>query len=95
MQPRHMPALHSIPVSDAPDYRPYSYEHHPYSMQTALPYSQANASSMSLPASFPPDTTHIPQVAVSTEDRINQSPQILDPVRGKFGNPSYDYTSYM
>ncbi|KAK9648229.1 hypothetical protein V6Z96_006284 [Aspergillus fumigatus] len=95
MQPRHMPALHSIPVSDAPDYRPYSYEHHPYSMQTALPYSQANASSMSLPASFPPDTTHIPQVAVSTEDRINQSPQILDPMRGKFGNPSYDYTSYM
>ncbi|GIK07874.1 hypothetical protein Aspvir_003544 [Aspergillus viridinutans] len=95
MQPRHMPALHSIPVSDAPDYRPFSYEHHPYSMQTGIPYSQANASSMSLPASFPPDTTHVPQVAVSTEDRINQSPQILDPLRGKFGNPSYDYAGYM
>jgi hypothetical protein len=95
LQPRHMPALHSIPVSDAPDYRPFSYEHHPYSMQTGIPYSQANASSMSLPASFPPDTTHVHQAAVSAEDRINQSPQLLDPLRGKFGNQSYDYAGYM
>ncbi|KAE8403560.1 hypothetical protein BDV37DRAFT_283618 [Aspergillus pseudonomiae] len=82
-QGRHIPALQSLPVSDAPDYRHYSYSHHPYSMSTAMPYTQANASSMSLPASFPSDTGSASHGSVggSTEDRINNPPQLLDPLR--------------
>ncbi|KAE8148390.1 hypothetical protein BDV25DRAFT_18786 [Aspergillus avenaceus] len=94
---RHMPALQSVPVSDASDYRPYSYSHHPYSMSTAMPYTQANASSMSLPASFPSDTGNVSHgsVGTSTEERINNPPQILDPLRAKFGNQPFEYANYL
>ncbi|KAK1141391.1 hypothetical protein N8T08_009063 [Aspergillus melleus] len=94
---RHMPSLHSIPVSDSSDYRPYSYEHHPYSMNTAIPYSQANASSMSLPASFPPEPSNVGHgtVGSASEDRMANPPQILDPLRAKFGNQPFDYANYI
>ncbi|KAE8338906.1 hypothetical protein BDV24DRAFT_165859 [Aspergillus arachidicola] len=99
MQPhgRHIPALQSLPVSEAPDYRHYSYSHHPYSMSTAMPYTQANASSMSLPASFPSDTGSAPHGSVggSTEDRINNPPQVLDPLRTKFSNQPFEYSNYL
>ncbi|KAL4803935.1 hypothetical protein BDV18DRAFT_33450 [Aspergillus unguis] len=88
---RTMPALQHIPVSEAPDYRSYSYEH-PYSMGTGIPYTSANASSLSLPASFPPETGHV-AVSSSPEDRINQ-PHVLDPLRGKYGQ-GYDYANYL
>ncbi|GAB1209536.1 hypothetical protein APSETT445_008317 [Aspergillus pseudonomiae] len=94
---RHIPALQSLPVSDAPDYRHYSYSHHPYSMSTAMPYTQANASSMSLPASFPSDTGSASHGSVggSTEDRINNPPQLLDPLRTKFSNQPFEYSNYL
>ncbi|GMF78463.1 unnamed protein product [Aspergillus oryzae] len=99
MQPhgRHIPALQSLPVSEAPDYRHYSYSHHPYSMSTAMPYTQANASSMSLPASFPSDTGSASHGSVggSTEDRINNPPQALDPLRTKFSNQPFEYSNYL
>ncbi|KAE8373216.1 hypothetical protein BDV26DRAFT_272596 [Aspergillus bertholletiae] len=99
MQPhgRHIPALQSLPVSDSPDYRHYSYSHHPYSMGTSMPYTQANASSMSLPASFPPDTGSASHGSVggSSEDRINHPPQVLDPLRTKFSNQPFEYSNYL
>ncbi|KKK22526.1 hypothetical protein AOCH_007311, partial [Aspergillus ochraceoroseus] len=88
MQPhgRNMTTLQHIPVSDAPDYRPYSYDNHPYSMNTGISFTQANASSLSLPASFPSET-HISQGPVgSSEERMSNPPHILDPLRAKFGN---------
>ena len=99
MQPhgRHIPALQSLPVSEASDYRHYSYSHNPYSMSTAMPYTQANASSMSLPASFPSDTGSASHGSVggSTEDRINNPPQVLDPLRTKFSNQPFEYSNYL
>ncbi|PWY69850.1 homeobox transcription factor [Aspergillus sclerotioniger CBS 115572] len=94
---RQIPALQSVPVSDAPDYRPYSYDHHPYSMNHAMPYSQSNASSMSLPASFPSDTNNVSQgsVVTSAEDRMNHPPQLLDPLRAKYGGQTFEYANYL
>ncbi|KAB8231063.1 hypothetical protein BDV23DRAFT_174536 [Aspergillus alliaceus] len=92
---RHIPALQSLPVSDAPEYRHYSYSHHPYNMSNTMPYSQANASSMSLPASFPSDTGSASHGSASGEDRINNPPQILDPLRAKFGNQPFEYANYL
>ncbi|KAL3247166.1 hypothetical protein ABHI18_012498 [Aspergillus niger] len=91
---RQMPALQSVPVSDAPDYRSYSYDHHPYGISHAMPYSQANASSMSLPASFPSDTTP-GAVTTSAEDRMNHPPQLIDPARAKFGGQTFEYANYL
>ncbi|PYH97457.1 homeobox transcription factor [Aspergillus ellipticus CBS 707.79] len=95
---RQIPALQSVPVSEAPDYRPYSYDHHPYSMNHAMPYSQANASSMSLPASLPSDSNNVSQgsVVTSAEDRMNHpAPQLIDPLRAKFGNQTFEYANYL
>ncbi|PYI31109.1 hypothetical protein BP00DRAFT_183444 [Aspergillus indologenus CBS 114.80] len=94
---RQIPAMQSIPVSEAPDYRPYSYDHHPYHMNTAMPYSQANASSMSLPASFPSEPSSVSQgpVVSTAEDRINNPPQLIDPLRAKFGNQTFEYANYL
>ncbi|KAL2832409.1 hypothetical protein BDW59DRAFT_157240 [Aspergillus cavernicola] len=98
MQPpgRTMPTLQHIPVSEAPDYRPYSYDHHPYSLNTGIPYTQANASSLSLPASFPSDTGHVSQgpVGSSPDERMNNSPHVMDPMRAKYGQ-GYDYANYL
>lgn len=91
---RQMPALQSVPVSDAPDYRSYSYDHHPYGISHTMPYSQANASSMSLPASFPSDTTP-GAVTTSAEDRMNHPPQLIDPARAKFGGQTFEYANYL
>ncbi|PYH47222.1 homeobox domain-containing protein [Aspergillus saccharolyticus JOP 1030-1] len=99
MQPhgRQIPAMQSIPVSEAPDYRPYSYDHHQYSMNTAMPYSQANASSMSLPASFPSETNNVSQgpVVSTAEDRIHNPPQLIDPLRAKYGTQTFEYANYL
>ncbi|RDW67130.1 homeobox domain-containing protein [Aspergillus mulundensis] len=89
---RSVPAVHHLPVSEAPDYRPYSYEHHPYSIGTGIPYTQANASSLSLPASFPSETGHV-AVSSSPDGRMT-SPQVMDPLRAKYGQ-SYDYANYL
>ncbi|EAU37689.1 predicted protein [Aspergillus terreus NIH2624] len=97
MQPgRHIPALQSLPVSEAAEYRPYSYEHHPYSMNTALPYTQANASSMSLPASFPSDTSNVTHGTTSAADeRMNNPPAVMgDALRAKYG-PQFEYANYL
>lgn len=66
-------------------------------MSTAMPYTQANASSMSLPASFPSDTGSASHGSVggSTEDRINNPPQALDPLRTKFSNQPFEYSNYL
>ncbi|KAA8650072.1 hypothetical protein EYZ11_008747 [Aspergillus tanneri] len=94
---RHMPTIQSIPVSESSDYRPYSYDHHPYSLSATMPFTQANASSMSLPASFPSETSSINHgtVGSSPEDRMPNPPQVLDPLRAKFGNQPFDYTNYL
>ncbi|RAL13665.1 homeobox domain-containing protein [Aspergillus homomorphus CBS 101889] len=94
---RQIPSMQSIPISEAPDYRPYSYDHHPYSMNTAMPYSQANASSMSLPASFPSETNSVSQgpVVSTAEDRINNPPQLIDPLRAKIGTQTFEYANYL
>ncbi|KAL4869356.1 hypothetical protein BDV12DRAFT_83817 [Aspergillus spectabilis] len=98
MQPpgRNMPTLQHLPVSEAPEYRPYSYEHHPYSINTGIPYTQANGSSLSLPASFPSETGHVPQgpVSASPDERMTSSPHVMDPMRAKYGQ-GYEYTSYL
>ncbi|KAF9892352.1 hypothetical protein FE257_002129 [Aspergillus nanangensis] len=97
MHGRHIPALQSIPVSDAPDYRPYSYENHPYGMNTSLPYNQANASSMSLPASFPSDTNNGSHrtASSSSEDRMANPAPAMDPLRAKYGNQTFEYANYL
>ncbi|KAL4877293.1 hypothetical protein BJY04DRAFT_210052 [Aspergillus karnatakaensis] len=98
MQPpaRTMPTLQHLPVSEASEYRPYSYEHHPYSLNTGIPFTQANASSMSLPASFPSETGHVPQgpVSASPDERMANSPHVMDPLRAKYGQ-SYEYANYL
>lgn len=47
-----MNAMQSLPVSAAPDYRAYSYDA-TAPMVAGNPYTQANASNMSLPTSEP------------------------------------------
>lgn len=91
---RHIPSLHSIPVSDPSDYRPFSYDNSPYTMNTTIPFTQANASSISLPASFAPSETPPANVFASTEDRTNQ-PHVLTPLRTKLGNTPFEYASYI
>ncbi|KAL3460534.1 hypothetical protein BJX64DRAFT_182576 [Aspergillus heterothallicus] len=93
---RSLSTLQHLPVSDAPGYRPYSYESHPYGMNAGIPFSQANASSLSLPASFPSDTTHIPQAPASSssDDRMNHASQVMDPLRAKYGQ-GYEYANYL
>ncbi|KAL3475307.1 hypothetical protein BJX99DRAFT_230027 [Aspergillus californicus] len=98
MQPpgRTMPTLQHLPVSEAHEYRPYSYEQHPYSINTSIPYTQANASSLSLPASFPSDTGHVSQAGSSSDDRMNHSPHVMDPMRAKYSQGhGYDYSNYL
>ncbi|RJE27392.1 homeobox transcription factor [Aspergillus sclerotialis] len=96
MQPRsrHMPSLQSVPVSDPNEYRPFTYDNSPYAINTAIPFSQANASSISLPASFAPSDTPQASVYASGEDRLNP-PHILTPLRTKFGNPPFEYAQYL
>ncbi|KAL2803230.1 hypothetical protein BJX63DRAFT_78602 [Aspergillus granulosus] len=93
---RSLSTLQNLPVSEAPDYRPYSYESHPYGMNTGMPFNQANASSLSLPASFPSDTAHVSQAPVgsSPDDRLNHAPQVMDPLRPKYSQ-GYDYANYL
>lgn len=88
--PRQIPGLHPVPISES-DYRPYSYKPQSYPMNNNIPLTQANASSMSLPATFPPDTGHMPPM--TADDRMNP-PQMLDP-RAKYGGQSFDYASYL
>lgn len=90
---RHMPTLQHLPISDAPEYRPYSYEHHPYSLTTGISFTQSNASSMSLPASFPSETGHIP-VSSSADERMNNPTNAMDPLRAKYGQ-GYEYANYL
>ncbi|KAL2836520.1 hypothetical protein BJY01DRAFT_221943 [Aspergillus pseudoustus] len=93
---RNLSTLQHLPVSEAPDYRTYSYENHPYSMNAGIPFSQANASSLSLPASFPSDTAHVSQAPVgsSSDDRMNHTSQVMDPLRAKYGQ-GYEYANYL
>ncbi|KAL6231170.1 hypothetical protein BDW75DRAFT_233827 [Aspergillus navahoensis] len=96
MQPpgRSIPTtLHHLQVSETPDYRTYPYEHHPYSISTGIPFTQANASSLSLPASFPSEQGHV-AVSSPTDDRMTTSPQVMDPLRAKY-NQGYDYANYL
>ncbi|KAL4976555.1 hypothetical protein BDW66DRAFT_166375 [Aspergillus desertorum] len=90
---RSMPTLQHLPVSETTEYRPYPYEHHPYSISTGIPFTQANASSLSLPASFPSEQGHV-AVSSSADDRVTTSPQVLDPLRAKY-NQGYDYANYL
>ncbi|CAI7662000.1 unnamed protein product [Penicillium glandicola] len=62
-QGRSMATMQNLPVSAAQDYRPYSYDPTPGPMGTPIPYTQANASTLSLPASEPPYNypNYIPQ----------------------------------
>ncbi|KAL4915192.1 hypothetical protein BDW62DRAFT_131608 [Aspergillus aurantiobrunneus] len=90
---RNMPTLPHLPVSDAHEYRHYSYEHHPYSTTSGIPFTQANASSLSLPASFPSETAHVP-VSSSADERMDNSPHVMDPLRAKFGQ-GYEYANYL
>ncbi|KAL5333173.1 hypothetical protein BJX70DRAFT_77987 [Aspergillus crustosus] len=98
MQPptRNIPTLQHLPVSEAPDYRPYSYEHHPYSLNSGIPFTQANASSLSLPASFPSETGHVAQgpVSASPDERMTNPSHVIDPMRTKYGQ-GYDYANYL
>ncbi|KAL4932291.1 homeobox domain-containing protein [Aspergillus undulatus] len=90
MQPsRTMPTLHHLPVSEASEYRPYSYEHHPYSMSPGIPFTQANASSLSLPATFPSETGHV-AVSSSPDERMNNSPHVM----AKYSQ-GYEYANYL
>ncbi|KAL3487742.1 hypothetical protein BJX62DRAFT_187267 [Aspergillus germanicus] len=93
---RSIPTLQHLPVSEAPDYRTYSYENHPYGIHAGIPFSQANASSLSLPASFPSDTGHVSQAPVgsSSDDRMSHTSQVMDPLRTKYGQ-GYEYANYL
>ena len=88
---RQIPSLHSVGVSESPDYRHYPYEAQPYPMNNSIPFTQANASSMNLPATFPPDTGHVSPTNTAADGRMNP-PQILDPMRAKYGGQSFDYS---
>lgn len=82
---RPTPPLQSLPVSAPQKYRHYTYDAPSGSMGTTS-YSQANnASSLSLPASFTESET----------GHVASDHQTLDPLRSKFGNPSFNYASYI
>ncbi|KAL4937406.1 hypothetical protein BDV06DRAFT_226995 [Aspergillus oleicola] len=86
---RTMPTLQHLPVSEAPEYRPYSYEQHPYSMSPGIPFTQANASSLSLPASFPSESGHV-AVSSSPEERMNNPSHVMS----KYSQ-GYEYANYL
>lgn len=87
--PRQIPALHSVPVSDSPDYRPYSYDPQSYPMNNNIPYTQANTAGMT---TYPSDMGHMPPTTAA--GRMNP-PQMMDPMRARFGSHSLDYASYL
>lgn len=89
---RTMPTLQHLPVTEAPDYRSYSYDH-PYNLGPGIPFTSASASSLSLPASFPPETGHV-AVSSSPEDRMANPTHVLESLRGKYGQ-GYDYANYL
>ncbi|KAL4956217.1 hypothetical protein BDW69DRAFT_181828 [Aspergillus filifer] len=86
---RTMSTLQHLPVSEAPEYRPYSYEQHPYSMSSGIPFTQANASSLSLPASFPSDSGHV-AVSSSPEERMSNPSHVM----AKYSQ-GYEYANYL
>ncbi|KAL2866848.1 homeobox domain-containing protein [Aspergillus lucknowensis] len=93
---RTMPTLQHLPVSEASDHRSYPYEHHPYGIATGIPFTQANTSSPSLPASFPSESGHVSQAPVgsSSDGRMSNTPQVMDPLRTKYGH-GYEYANYL
>lgn len=52
-QGRPMATMQNLPVSAAQEYRPYPYDSTAGPMGTAVPYTQANTSTLSLPTSEP------------------------------------------
>ncbi|KAJ5681601.1 uncharacterized protein N7477_001541 [Penicillium maclennaniae] len=82
---RPMSTLQGIPVSAAQEYRPYPYG------ATSIPYTHSNnASSISLPSTFAPSDSE-----TGAQDHMQQNPQTLESLRGKFGNPSFNYAGYI
>ncbi|OJJ46375.1 hypothetical protein ASPZODRAFT_1956626 [Penicilliopsis zonata CBS 506.65] len=89
---RHM-TMPSAPVTTSQDYRTFTYDTS-YATNTNLPYAHANASSMSLPASFPTtDAGSAPSSGVfgAPDNRIGAQ-HTVESLRNKF---SYEYTSYI
>ncbi|KAJ5273580.1 hypothetical protein N7478_008705 [Penicillium angulare] len=85
---RPMPTLHSLPVSASQDYRSYPYGN---PSMGNVPYTQAtNASTLSLPATYAQSDQ-----ATTAHDHLQQTPHTLENMRNKFGNPSFNYASYI
>ncbi|KAJ5778318.1 hypothetical protein N7520_001564 [Penicillium odoratum] len=84
---RPMANLQSLPVSGAQEYRSYPYAN---PSAGAIPYTQANNSTLSLPTTYAPSNQ-----GVSAQDSMQQSPQTLESLRSKFGNPSFNYANYI
>ena len=82
---RLMSTLRSLPVSASQDYRPYFYG------TSSIPYSQANnASTLSMPTTF----AHFGS-DTAAHDQMQQNPQTIEFLRGKFGNPPFKYACYI
>ncbi|KAJ5580050.1 uncharacterized protein N7459_006035 [Penicillium hispanicum] len=80
----------SMPVSAPQEYhRLYSYGSASGSLGR-MPYTQANASTLSLPTSFAPS-----EQGPAAHDSMQQTPHTLESLRTKFDNPSYNYASYI
>jgi hypothetical protein len=83
--------LSTFPISAAPDFRQFSYG--PSSSSSAsgpiavIPYTESNASSLSLPGSFA-SSESVP----TAHDQL----QAIDSLRSKYSNPaSFNYTNYL
>ncbi|KAJ5161456.1 hypothetical protein N7492_006848 [Penicillium capsulatum] len=81
--------MQSLPVSTAPDYRPYPYVSTSGSVDS-IPYTQVNASNLSLPTSYASSDS-----SSAAHDSMQPPSHGLDTSHPKLGNPSFNYSSYL
>ncbi|KAJ5175417.1 uncharacterized protein N7482_001294 [Penicillium canariense] len=86
---RPLATLHSLPVSAPQEYRPFSYTSASGSMGT-IPYTQSNASTLSLPTTFAPTES-----SPASQDHMPQNQEALESLRTRFGNPPFNYAGYI
>ncbi|KAJ5096194.1 hypothetical protein NUU61_005550 [Penicillium alfredii] len=87
---RPVPTLSSLPVPAPHEYRQFPYDNTSGSMGTAIPYTHAPASNLSI------STSYAPSIAGTTaHDSLHKTPQALDPLLSKFSHPSFHYPNYI
>ncbi|KAJ5675737.1 hypothetical protein N7462_008634 [Penicillium macrosclerotiorum] len=89
---RPLSTLQSLPVSAPQEYRPFSYAS-PSGSIGNMPYTQSNASTLSLPTSFAPSESG--STAADSMQQGQPGQQGLESLRTKFGNPPFNYASYI